>query len=59
MEYGSPKTPSFLEAFIVAAVDDFDSKVSTIAQIMRVEGAGGDKWSRYSQLFERYFLLRV
>ena len=59
MEYGSPKTPSFLEAFIVAAVDDFDSKVSTISQIMRVEGSSGDKWSRYSQLFERYFLLRV
>ncbi|MES2856399.1 MAG: OB-fold nucleic acid binding domain-containing protein [Bdellovibrionota bacterium] len=60
LEYGSPKVPMFLEAFIVAAVDDFDSKINTIAGFIKNEReAGGDKWSRFNTLFERYFLLNV
>lgn len=60
LEYGSPKVPMFLEAFLVAAVDDLDSKINTIAMFVKGErDAGGDKWSRFNQLFERYFLLKV
>lgn len=57
LEYGSPKRPKFLEAMVVAMVDDFDSKVATIKTIMDNERGSGEKWSRYSELFDRYFLL--
>lgn len=57
LEYGSPKRPKFLEAMVVAMIDDFDSKVSTIKTLMDGERASGDRWSRYSDLFDRYFLL--
>lgn len=60
LEYGSPKVPQFLEAFLVAAIDDLDSKMNTISMFIKSEReAGGDKWSRFNQLFERYFLLQV
>ncbi|MES2965712.1 MAG: HD domain-containing protein [Bdellovibrionota bacterium] len=60
LEYGSPKVPMFLEAFIVAAIDDLDSKINTIAMFLKSErDSQGDKWSRFNQLFERHFLLKV
>lgn len=60
LEYGSPKVPMFLEAFLVAAIDDLDSKINTISMFIKNErDAGGDKWSRFNTLFERYFLLKV
>ncbi len=60
LEYGSPKVPMFLEAFLVAAIDDLDSKMNTISMFLKGErDSGGDKWSRFNQLFERYFLLKV
>ncbi|ASD62748.1 3'-5' exoribonuclease YhaM family protein [Bdellovibrio bacteriovorus] len=57
LEYGSPKRPKFLEAMVVAMVDDFDSKVATVKTLMDNERGSGEKWSRYSELFDRYFLL--
>lgn len=57
LEYGSPKRPKFLEALVVAMVDDFDSKVATVKTLMDNERGSGDRWSRYSELFDRYFLL--
>jgi 3'-5' exoribonuclease len=60
LEYGSPKVPMFLEAFLVAAIDDLDSKMNTISMFIKGEReSGADKWSRFNQLFERYFLLKV
>ncbi len=59
VEYGSPKTPMFLEAFIVAAVDDLDSKINTIDMFIKTERSAGDRWSRYHQLFDRYFFLKA
>lgn len=58
LEYGSPKTPMFLEAFIVAAIDDLDSKINTIAKFVESERESGDTWSKFNPMFERYFLLR-
>lgn len=57
LEYGSPKRPKFMEAMVVAMVDDFDSKVATLKSIIEGERASGEKWSRYNDLFDRYFLL--
>lgn len=57
LEYGSPKRPKFVEALIVAMIDDLDSKVNTVQTLIENERASGDRWSRYSDLFDRYFLL--
>jgi 3'-5' exoribonuclease len=59
LEYGSPKLPMFLEAFLVAAIDDLDSKVNTIGMFIQSERASGETWSKFHPLFERYFLLKV
>lgn len=57
LEYGSPKRPKFLEAMVIAMVDDFDSKVATLKTLVDGERGSGEKWSRYNDLFDRYFLL--
>ncbi|WP_413290248.1 3'-5' exoribonuclease YhaM family protein [Bdellovibrio sp. HCB337] len=57
LEYGSPKRPKFMEAALVAMVDDLDSKMNTIQTFIESERNVGDKWSRYNDLFDRYFLL--
>ena len=57
LEYGSPKRPKFLEAMVVAMIDDFDSKIATVKTIMDGERGSGEQWSRYNELFDRYFLL--
>lgn len=57
LEYGSPKRPKFLEALVVAMVDDFDSKVSTVKTLVDNEKGNGERWSRYNEMMDRYFLL--
>lgn len=58
LEYGSPKRPKFIEAMVVAMVDDLDSKVSTLQTLFENErGSSNDKWSRYVDLFDRYFYI--
>lgn len=57
LEYGSPKRPKFMEAMVVAMIDDFDSKVSGIQTLIDNERSSGDRWSRYNEMYDRYFLL--
>lgn len=59
LEYGSPKRPKFLEAFVVAAIDDLDSKINNIARFITDETEGGARWTRLSQQHERYFFLGI
>ncbi len=56
-EYGSPKRPKTLEALVVSMADDLDSKLNTLTQFFEQEMKNGDKWSRYNNLFDRYFYL--
>ncbi len=58
LEYGSPKEPMFLEAIIVAMLDDFDSKVNSIHHFAEAERANGAEWSRLHPQLGRYLLLR-
>lgn len=57
LEYGSPKRPKCMEAFLVAFIDDLDSKMSTLFHFIENERASGEKWSRFHDGFERYFML--
>lgn len=58
LEYGSPKEPAFLEAALVAMVDEFDSRVASLTQFISAERTGGAEWSRLHPQLNRYFLLR-
>jgi 3'-5' exoribonuclease len=58
LEYGSPKEPMFLEALIVAMIDDFDSKVNSVHHFAEAERANGAEWSRLHPQLGRYLLLR-
>jgi 3'-5' exoribonuclease len=42
---------------VVAMIDDLDSKITTVKTIIDNERDSGEKWSRYNDLFDRYFLL--
>lgn len=59
LEYGSPVLPSFPEAYVVAVIDDLDSKLNTMMKFMQGELAGDEKWTRYHQGFDRYFYLDI
>lgn len=54
-DFGSPKRPKFLEAFVLHLIDDLDAKMNGIARIMagdKKEGA----WTDFNRMFERYLL---
>jgi len=56
-EFGSPKRPKILEAFIVYHVDHMDADVGGYSIIL--EGnKGGSDWSDYAKNFERSVLLK-
>ncbi len=57
LEYGSPVRPYFMEAVMVAMIDDLDSKMDTIHSFIEAERQTGESWSRYNESFERYFFL--
>lgn len=57
LEYGSPKRPKFLEAQIVAMVDEMDSKIASMSDIMENETKFEGKWSNYNEHYERYLFL--
>lgn len=57
LEYGSPVRPYIMEAFVVASIDELDSKLDTIFNFIKIERETGDQWSRYNEQFDRYFYL--
>lgn len=57
LEYGSSKRPKFVEAMLVAMVDDLDSKMNTLQTFIESERNVSERWSRYHDLFDRYFML--
>ncbi|MBK9041435.1 MAG: HD domain-containing protein [Bdellovibrionales bacterium] len=59
LEYGSPKRPKFLEAMVVAMVDELDSKINTMVGALKSELDQGEGWTRYNQQFDRYLYLEV
>lgn len=55
LEYGSPKVPMLLEAYVVWMADDFDSKIDSISQFMNQDSSGDQTWSSFNQLYARHF----
>jgi 3'-5' exoribonuclease len=56
-EFGSPKQPKTLEAFLVYHVDHLDADIAGIAGILE-NSSGGSDWSEYLKNFERSILLK-
>lgn len=55
LEYGSPVRPYIMEAFVIASIDELDSKMDTMFNFIISERETGNPWSRYSEHFDRYF----
>lgn len=56
-EFGSPKLPQTLEAYMLWLLDEMDSKMDSLKSAMAVPGQN-DGWSQFSTLFERHFYLK-
>ncbi|MEA2016258.1 MAG: HD domain-containing protein [Actinomycetota bacterium] len=56
-EFGSPKRPKILEAFIVYHADHIDADVGGF-NVLVEENKGGSDWSDYAKIFERPVLLK-
>ena len=54
-DFGSPKRPKFLEAFVLHLLDDLDAKVNGLGRFFDKDGQEGN-WTEYSRLFDRFFL---
>jgi len=52
-EYGSPKRPKTPEALLVHMLDNLDSKMAGMMEMIGGDGADEDAWSEYSKILER------
>ncbi|MCB0389863.1 MAG: HD domain-containing protein [Bdellovibrionales bacterium] len=59
LEYGSPKRPKFLEALVVSMIDELDSRINSLENIMSTELSNNQEWTSYSQQYDRYFYLEI
>jgi len=53
LEYGSPKTPMFLEALLLHHLDNLDSKMESMRQHERKDKTVGSDWTAYLPSMER------
>ena len=51
-EFGSPKLPSVIEAFILYCCDNMDAKVFAFIDFIEKDKSGG-KWAGYNKMFQR------
>ncbi|MBN1276974.1 MAG: HD domain-containing protein [Deltaproteobacteria bacterium] len=54
-DFGSPKRPKFLEAFVLHLIDDLDAKMNGIARFITKDKNEG-AWTDFNRMFERYLL---
>lgn len=59
LEYGSPKRPKFLEAVVVGMVDDLDSKMQSLTQLLETQSSESAKWTGYNSMHDRYFYTEI
>lgn len=54
-EFGSPKRPKFMEAFVLNLIDDLDAKINGLGRFMEKDRKEGS-WTDFNRLFGRHFL---
>ena len=52
LEYGSPKLPMTLEAYMVHAIDSLDSRIDSWLDLMARDP--GETWTEQTKLYERH-----
>jgi len=52
-EFGSPKRPKIIEAFILFCADSMDAKVKTFESVLGAENAQAN-WAGYNKTFDRF-----
>ena len=52
LEYGSPKVPMTLEAYVVHAIDSLDSRIDSWLDLMAKDP--GETWTEQTKLYERH-----
>jgi 3'-5' exoribonuclease len=52
LEYGSPKVPMTLEAYVVHAIDSLDSRIDSWLDLMARDP--GETWTEQTKLYERH-----
>lgn len=55
LEYGSPKVPHMVEAYMVHMIDDLDSKINSLFGLIQQDNLQGP-WTATLKLYERAFL---
>ncbi len=53
LEYGSPKTPMFLEAMLLHHIDNLDSKIEAMRQAVKRDRSVAGVWTAYLPSLER------
>jgi 3'-5' exoribonuclease len=56
IEFGSPKLPVFLEALLLAQIDNLDSKMATMLSSLERDRDPGAEWAGYNPALERQVL---
>ncbi len=56
VEFGSPKLPVFLEALLLAQIDNLDSKMATMLSSLERDRDPGAEWAGYNPALERQVL---
>jgi 3'-5' exoribonuclease len=59
LEFGSPKLPVFLEALLLAQIDNLDAKMATMFASVGREREADSDWTPYNPAIERQVLDRV
>lgn len=57
LEYGSPVVPLFPEALVLHFIDNLDSKLEMMQEVIRQNQGTNSDWSEYHQLLERVIYL--
>lgn len=57
-EYGSPRRPKTPEAMLVHSVDNLDAKIAGMIEEIDAGGQGGEAWTSYSRLLQRFLYRR-
>jgi len=57
-EHGSPRRPKMPEALLVHAMDNLDSKMGAMLQLIEEGGETGDAWTPYSPILGRHIYRR-
>lgn len=52
-EYGSPKLPQTIEAFVLHCADNLDAKIKMFQEFLDADNSMGE-WAGYSKIFARY-----